>query len=232
MQLVFIRHAQPAWAGPDGRSTNNPGLTPLGQRQAAHLAEWLARPESPNFDEIFTSPARRTRETAKAAEDRLGVTAEVQDWLLEIGMPNAWEGQPEDEVVKVIERMRTRPRDEWWAGHPGGERFDTFHQRITGGLDAFLAGYGVTKHQDDPDHLWHVPGDAPSSIGLFAHAGTNSVVTSHLLGLTPQPWEWERFPCDHASVTVLRSRPIANGAIWALEYFSDVAHLSREDVTA
>jgi broad specificity phosphatase PhoE len=39
---------------------------------------------------------------------------------------------------------------------------------------------------------------------LVAHAGTNSVVLGHLLGLSPEPWEWERFASAHASITVLR----------------------------
>lgn len=231
MELVLIRHAQPAWADPDGTSRNDPGLTDLGQRQAQQVARWLVEERLGTFDEVLTSPAARTRATAAATEEALGVQAEVQDWLLEIQMPADWEGQPEDEVVKVLSRMRRRPREEWWDGAPGGESFRDFHRRVTGGLTAFLAQRGAREHPADPLHLWDIPHPGPRVL-MFAHAGTNSVMVSHLLGIEPQPWEWERFPCDHASVTVLRSRRIANGSIWALEYFSDVAHLPADDVTA
>jgi hypothetical protein len=60
---------------------------------------------------------------------------------------------------------------------------------------------------------------------MVAHAGTNSVILGRLLGLEPQPWEWERFASDHASVTVLRSTRIGGGHIFSLQTFSDVSHL-------
>ena len=231
MELVLIRHGQPAWANPDGTSTIDPGLTPLGVQQAQRLARWLTRDGQPPFDQLCTSSLRRARETCAAMEDLLGAEAVVQDWLPEIGSPEAWEGRPEDEVVKEIDAMRRRPREEWWDGAPGGETFRDFHQRVTEGLDGWLAEHGARSHRFDPDHLWDLPEDGPR-VALFAHVGTNSVIISHLLGIAPQPWEWERFACDHSGVSVLRSRQIAGGAIWSLEYFSDVAHLAAEQVTA
>ena len=75
-----------------------------------------------------------------------------------------------------------------------------------------------------------MPTDAPRLL-LIAHAGTNSVVLGHLLGLEPQPWEWERFASNHASLTVLRSTPIGGGYIFSLQSFSDVSHLAPELVT-
>jgi broad specificity phosphatase PhoE len=67
---------------------------------------------------------------------------------------------------------------------------------------------------------------------LVAHAGTNSVVLGRLLGLEPEPWEWERFASDHTSLTVLRSVPIGGGHIFSLQRFSDVSHLPPDLVTA
>jgi hypothetical protein len=52
------------------------------------------------------------------------------------------------------------------------------------------------------------------------------------LGLTPEPWEWERFASHHASLTLLRSVPIAGSSIFSLQSFSDVSHLPAELVTA
>jgi broad specificity phosphatase PhoE len=67
---------------------------------------------------------------------------------------------------------------------------------------------------------------------MVAHAGTNSLVLGALLGLEPEPWEWERFASDHASVTLLRTTAIAGGHIFGLQRFSDVEHLPDDLVTA
>jgi probable phosphoglycerate mutase len=99
---------------------------------------------------------------------------------------------------------------------------------VTTGLVAELAEIGV---EQDDDGLWHVPDGSPRLL-LIAHAGTNSVVLSRLLGLTPEPWEWERFASNHASLTVLRAVPIAGRHIFSLQLFSDVSHLPTELVTA
>jgi broad specificity phosphatase PhoE len=230
VELVLIRHAQPAWRTADGLSTNDPDLTPLGEVQAdavaAAVAERLGR-----VDHLLVSTARRSRATAARIGAAIDVEPEVEPWAVEIGAPDEWEGRPEDEVVEVLAAMQHRPLDEWWDGTPGGESFRDFHQRVTEGLEGVLARFGAVRHAGDPHRLWDVP-DGPPRVVLVAHAGTNSVITSHLLGIDPQPWEWERFPCAHASITVLRSRPIARADMWALGSFSDVAHLPADQVTA
>ena len=39
--------------------------------------------------------------------------------------------------------------------------------------------------------VWQIA-EPGKRIALIAHAGTNSIVICHLLGLPPTPWEWER----------------------------------------
>lgn len=231
MELILVRHAQPAWRSSNGKATNDPALTELGEAQAIQLAEWTLRPSFGRIDGLFVSTALRSRQTAEAIGRALGMTPQIEPWALEIAPSEDWEGRPEDEVVAELGRMKSRPLDEWWDGSPGGESFREFHARVTRGAETFLARFDAGRHAGDPARLWDVPDDGPRLM-LVAHAGTNSVLTSHLLGIEPAPWEWERFPCDHASVTVLRSRPIADGDIWALEYFSGVSHLPPEHVTA
>lgn len=111
---------------------------------------------------------------------------------------------------------------------PGGESFHDFHARVSIGLFAELAESGIER---DDAGLWRMGGNV-SRVLMVAHAGTNSVVLGQLLGLDPEPWEWERFSSDHASVTVLRAIPIATGHIFSLQRFSDVAHLPEHLVTA
>lgn len=69
MELLLVRHARPLRAESiDGPA--DPGLSPLGRRQADALAAWLA-PEA--IDAIYTSPLRRALETAAPLAIALGV---------------------------------------------------------------------------------------------------------------------------------------------------------------
>jgi broad specificity phosphatase PhoE len=226
MELVLVRHAQPAWNR--GRTAQvDPSLTDLGHRQAAVTADRLA---ALRLDEVLVSTATRAQQTADPVRASLpGVPTEDRAWLHEIRMPIAWQGTPAEEVGRVLAEARHRPRADWWEGMPGGESFRDFHARVTTGLDAELAELGVRRGED---RLWEVPNGDRRRVLMIAHAGTNSVVLGHLLGLDPEPWEWERFASHHASVTVLRSVAIGGGHIFSLQSFSDTAHLPAELVTA
>jgi broad specificity phosphatase PhoE len=227
MELVLVRHGQPAWIR-DLAAQVDPELTDLGHRQAALTAERLA---AMRFDDLLVSTARRAQQTAEPIRAHLGGAAtEDRDWLHEIRSPGAWQGTPVEEVGRVLREARDRPRADWWDGMPGGESFRDFHARVTAGLTAELAALGV--EHDASTGLWRVPTEDRRRLLLVAHAGTNSVVLGHLLGLEPEPWEWERFASDHASLTILRSVPIGGNHIFSLQRFSDVGHLPPELVTA
>lgn len=226
MEIVLVRHAQPRWSA-NGRAQVDPGLTELGARQAALVAERLS---SWSFDRILVSTATRSQETAAPIRAALRhVPTEDRDWLHEIRSPSTWQGTPAEEVGRVLEEARERPRDAWWDGLPDGESFIDFHERVTAGLQMELQEVGVERTDD---RLWRVPATAPDRLLMVAHAGTNSVVLGFLLGLQPEPWEWERFASNHASVTVLRTTPIAGHHIFSLQSFSDVSHLEPDELTA
>jgi probable phosphoglycerate mutase len=79
MELLLIRHARPLRAhGGDGPA--DPALSPLGQRQAGALADWLA---AEPLDAIYSSPLRRARETAAPLATRLGLEVRVDDRVRE-----------------------------------------------------------------------------------------------------------------------------------------------------
>ena len=225
MEIVLLRHAQPEWNR--GRATQiDPELTELGHRQAQHTADRLA---GESFDAVLVSTAVRARATAAPLEGRVVTSCTIErDWLHELRLPDAWQGSPSEEVGRVLREARRRPRDEWWDGLPGGESFRDFSARVTAGLLDELAWFGL---QRGFDRLWQVP-DPGLRVLVVAHAGTNSLILGQLLGLQPEPWEWERFASDHASLTFLRTVPIATGHIFALQRFSEVAHLPPELVTA
>lgn len=225
MDLLLLRHAQPAWSQ-QRRSQVDPGLTALGTRQARAAADRLAEIR---LDRVLVSTARRAQQTAEPLRARLPADVPVADrpWLHEIRFPDHWQGTPAEDVERVFAERRHLPREEWWNGVPDGESFRDFHARVVDGLTGQLADFGIER---DPDGLWTVPDDAPQRVLIVAHAGTNSVILGHLLGLEPEPWEWERFASDHASLTWLRSVPMGGKIIFSLQRFSDVEHLGGPDV--
>ena len=79
--------------------------------------------------------------------------------------------------------------------------------------------------------LWHVGRRTPGRVVLVAHGGTNSTIVAHLLGLAPEPWEWDRFMMGHASVAVLALAPLAGAHLWSLRALGDANHLDLPDRT-
>lgn len=226
----MVRHAQPRWVV-DDKARNDPDLTTLGHAQADAVGRTLAET---TFDELWVSPALRSQQTAEAilthhVDD---LEARTCDWALEIQFPPGWDEAPAEQVEAWLRTSRHQDRAEWWdASEPhGGESFRDFHERVTTGLDEELARLDVVRLPDESD-LYDMDADDRQRIGLITHAGTNSVVLAHLLGLDPQPWEWERFSSAHASISLLRHRPIANAAIFGLRSFSETSHLADIGIT-
>jgi len=81
MEIVLVRHALPVRvdATPDGAPAD-PGLAPRGVEQAARLVAALA---ADDVTALYTSPARRARETAAPLEQALAMTAEVEEGIAE-----------------------------------------------------------------------------------------------------------------------------------------------------
>ena len=228
MDLLLVRHGQPDWA-PDRIARNNPALTELGVEQAKRAAHRLAALD--RVDEIWVSPMRRSIETSEPIAAELGVEVEVFDWLKEIQNPPEWEGTPVENVERVLADANLRDIDQMWDGLPGGESFRDFHERVTTGLAETMDSHGI--HPMDPDHrdLWTVD-DPDKRVVIVAHAGTNTVVLGHLLGLEPVPWEWERFRQPHTGVARLTMVRISSGWAFSLRQSGNVSHLHPGMVTA
>lgn len=218
MELVLVRHGQPEWVR-QGRNVDDPVLTEVGQRQAACAAEALA---AERFDRILVSPLVRARQTAAPVEEALGTRAEVVDWLAEIRNP-VWEGTDHD-TERIFAEARRRPAEQHWDGLPGGESFRDFHDRVVGGLTGLLAAVGVSPATTALP-LWTVT-EPERRVLVVAHAGTNSVILTHLLGVRPVPWEWERFVLHHASISHAMPLMIGEGWSFSLLRLSDTRHLT------
>jgi len=220
VELVFIRHAQPAWVA-DGRTVSNPGLTTRGRRQAAETAEHIAADGT--YDELLVSPLTRAAETAAPIAEATGLTPQVVEDIAEI-TGDDWDDTPIEQLHKIFEAARQRPIHEWWDGFTGGETFHHFHDRIAGAMDEILAERGLVNRPEH--HLWDIPSD-PGRILIVAHGGTDAVALGHLLGLEPTPWEWERFRSPHASISRIEATRLAGAFILTLTSFAEVAHLGE-----
>jgi 2,3-bisphosphoglycerate-dependent phosphoglycerate mutase len=218
VELLFIRHGEPAWAR-DGLAVDDPPLTDRGRQQAERLGEALRDLE---IDQLVVSPLVRAQQTVEPVAQATGIEPVTLDWLAEI-WAGVFEGTPQEVVEQTFRDNRNRPLEEQWDGIPGGESFRDFHRRVTDGLCAMLEDAGVVRTSGHPP-LWQVEQPA-RRIVVVAHGGTNAVSLGHLLGIEPVPWEWERFVSFHASVSTVQPIEISSGHSFSLFRFADVSHL-------
>lgn len=221
MELLIIRHAEPAWDR-DGLAVDDPGLTDRGAEQAARLGESM---RGVRADALLVSPLLRARQTAAPVADALGLEPITHDWMAELFL-GAWEGTPNEVVQQTLRDSRGRPADEQWEGVPGGESFRDFHRRVTVGLQALLDEAGITR-MAHPLPLWELE-PVDRRIVLVAHSGTNAVALSYLLGVEPVPWEWERFVSYHASLSTVRPVEVGGAHSFSLLRFADTSHLAPD----
>jgi probable phosphoglycerate mutase len=224
MEITLIRHGEPEWQR-GGFNIDNPPLTERGRRQAERMAAFLAREE---FDEVVVSPLVRARETAAPLLAALGRGEVVDPWLEEIRNP-IWHGTPAEKADVAYREQRARPSHERWEGLEGGEPVRAFVDRIRLGASLFLAERGVQRTSTELP-VWSIS-EPGRRIAVVAHAGTNSVVMCHLLGLEPTPWEWDRFVLQHASISRLESLQLGDGHTFSLTRLSDVEFLAPEERT-
>jgi probable phosphoglycerate mutase len=224
VEIVLVRHGEPEWVR-DGLNVVDPPLTERGHAQARQLATALVDRE---FDELLVSPLIRARQTAAPLLAALGRDEVVEPWLEEIRDP-MWHGTPAEKAAEAYKELRQRVPSERWDGLPGGESVREFVARIRTGAEKFFAERGVHR-ADDELPVWRIE-DPRATIGLVAHAGTNSVTICQLLGLEPTPWEWDRFVLGHASVSRLEALPVGELYTFSLTTLSDVQHLDLANRT-
>ena len=203
----------------------DPPLTELGMRQAERLVAALT---DETFDEVLVSPLLRARQTAAPYLAASGRDEVVAGWLEEIRDPK-WHGTPMERAAEAYAELRGRPALGRWEGLTGGESIRDFVDRMRLGATNFLAERGVRRVEHELP-VWEIkqPG---GKILLIAHAGTNSVTITHLLGLAPTPWEWERFVLGHASISRVEALPLGDGYTFSVTTLSDAEHLPLDHRT-
>jgi probable phosphoglycerate mutase len=224
LEITLIRHAQPDWE-PDDSAVDEPTLTEHGREQSLRTARALA---GERYDALYVSPLRRARETAAPIAEALGLTPCVHSWLRELELPSL-EGHTPEQVQAFFRNGRLRHPDQWWDGYEGGESFRHFYERVAGGTDALLTGHhALGVHEDAGHRLWQVP-DWNARLLVVAHEGTISIMTSHLLGIEPNPWTPLRFSIAWTGIAKLHTAQLGEGAVWTLSAFNATGHLAGLD---
>ena len=140
--FVLLRHGetpltpQKRFSGSGG---TNPSLSPVGQDQATRAATALAARGT--IQHIIASPLTRTRETAAAVANRLGLDVTIEEGLRETDF-GAWEGLTFGEVrERYPDDLTTWLADPTAQPTGGGESFADTATRIAATRDKLTATY-------------------------------------------------------------------------------------------
>ena len=233
--LVLVRHGESRYIV-EGRfqgQADTP-LTERGERQAALVAERLARPhERPALPipdgpalEIVHSPLARTASTAAAIGEALAtdVPRRPDAGFLEIAQ-GEWEGLHRDEIVArygpTLSTWRRRPTEAW---APGGESLAAVQARVRPALAGLLgslaaAGTPGTRDRDQVPGYGEAPTQHPWSI-LVAHDGVFKVTLLTLFDLPLERfWMWSMDLCAVSVIEVRGGQPV-------IRAFNHTGHLA------
>jgi probable phosphoglycerate mutase len=210
MHLYIIRHGQSHVNLKEWDSGNtDEGLTELGRRQAAALAEWLPK-HVKQVDAIYSSTMRRALETAEPLSKAYDLALNFEDRLREIGN-NRWDhtAWPNDDL----------PRDyaEYWSSE---RPFSTVTPYIEGGetFIHFRARVGLFIEELVEMHLGEV-------ILAVCHGGIIEAAFDHIFNIGP----WRR--CEiwnhNTGVTHFEYVDHPRRETWRLHFNNSTCHLSQ-----
>lgn len=180
--IVFVRHGET----PPNREglllgRADPPLTDRGRAQAKDLAHVVA---TRGASRVLTSPLRRARDTAAPIAAECGVSAEVDERLVEIDYGD-WEGQPFASLDPEIVGRWHRDPD---LAPPGGESLVTVAVRVAAFCEEWLGG------------------ESARVIVAASHVSPIKAAVTWTLGVSPE-LAW-RMRLDVASLTRIGRGPV------------------------
>jgi broad specificity phosphatase PhoE len=196
-ELILIRHGHAVRV--NGDYFHAP-LTQLGQEQAAQTGQYFSAPEN-HLDGFYSSPLRRTQETAKIIGAKIGRESELRPGVKEV-MFFETPALVIMEILSIID-----PVEDYLDAHAG----ISIRWPIEGRVSAVLLDI-VAKHPDQ-------------RVAVIAHAGVISAALSWYL--PEKRWRWWRTTVSNCSITRFK----VQGNRTELLAVNDVKHLSPVIVT-
>lgn len=184
-ELWLIRHGE-STSNRDGQfqGWGQSPLSPLGQAQAARLAEYL---HGRGFHALYSSDLARAVETAEPASKRLDLRLRLDERLRELDF-GQWSGLTAGEIAEQFpNEWRAQPRFDPARRRGGGESFYDLQARVVPALTE------ITH-----DH----PGER---VLIVSHGGVIRAYVAHLLGI-PLNEMWH-MTIDNTAIT--RVQPYA-----------------------
>ena len=227
MKLYFIRHGQPIY-DPDS-------LTPLGEEQAKALSKWfLHRPP----EKIYSSSSNRAIQTSMPTCRLLGKEPILCDWAHEAKAFESFHAIDANgnkqwilEVPTVIKQFlspEVRALGDEWYTHPYFADTDYANgvKTIQAATDKFLEELGL-RH-DRENHCYHIIGDTPKRVALFAHYGAGLSILSSIMDI-PYNVFCPHFNFALTGVTEINFLHHGDGVVVPqITCHSGTAHLYRE----
>jgi probable phosphoglycerate mutase len=196
-EIILIRHGYAVRV--NGDYFHAP-LTQLGQEQAAKTGQYFSTPQN-HLDGFYSSPLRRTQETAKIIGAKIGLTAELRSGIQEVRLV-------ELPVLVILEILSIADPVEDYLDARAGE---AIRWPIEGRVSAVLLDI-VAKHPNQ-------------RVAVIAHSGVISAALSWYL--PEKRWRWWRTTVSNCSLTRFK----VDGNRVELIAVNDIQHLSPVLVT-
>jgi broad specificity phosphatase PhoE len=196
-ELILIRHGNAVRV--NGDYFHAP-LTALGQEQAAQTGMYFSAPEN-HLDGFYSSPLRRTDETARIIGSKIGREAEFRVGVQEVMLFE----MPALVVLEILSILD--PIEDYLDARAGV----SIRWPIEGRVSAVLLDI-VAKHPDQ-------------RVAIIAHAGVISAALSWYL--PEKRWHWWRTTVSNCSLTRFK----VDGNRAELLAVNDIKHLGPVPVT-
>ena len=218
MRLLIVRHGDPDYS--------IDGLTEKGKREAELLADRLTKER---IDYAYCSPLGRARLTAEPTLTRLGMEAEICDWLREFSYVKIdYPGYPEGRILWDMHPsyMNLHPElysEEGWlrnktVAESGAEEA---YRRVCSELDTLLSRHGYLREGKN----YRAVRANHDTVVLFCHFGVIAVLLSHLWNTSPYVI-WQHLCALPTSVTTVYTEEREEGiASFRTATFGDLSHL-------
>jgi broad specificity phosphatase PhoE len=203
LTLYFLRHGQTEYSRNNSFSGSiDSELTPEGLEMAKAFADSYS---SMDWTAIFSSPMRRTVETAKPLCVSIGIEPQLRDGLKEINY-GLWEGK----TPEVISREYHDDYIRWLA--------DPAWNAPTGGEIAVTIASRAIQVIEEIKHLY-----SSGNVLVVSHKATIRIILSSLLGIDVGRFRF-RLGCPVASVSIVEFT--SHGPL--LKVLADRGHLDEQ----